>query len=73
VGTLNPIITLRRDSNTAQKTTAELSLNVKRPAITALTLVSEAKIKAKYTIGKNAQKITFPTYSCLPKGCILDL
>ncbi len=38
-----------------------------------MTLVSESKIKTRYTIGKSAQKITFPTYSCLPKGCVLDL
>ena len=39
----------------------------------ALKLASEAKIKVAYTIGKNEQKITFPTYSCLPQGCLLDL
>ena len=73
LGIFNPVFTLRRDSNINQAITATISLTIKRPLMTALVLNEQAKRVATYTIGFNEFKVSFPTYHCLPCGCIFSL
>ena len=73
LGIFNPVFTLRRDRNINQAITATISLTIKRPLMTALVLNEPAKSVATYTIGYNELKVPFPTYHCLPCGCIFSL